>query len=395
MADQTDYASARGGSPVPPSSSSSLSKSPSYPRMDQASQSIRHTKGPQTESAREAARAGEYILDVIRRKQSHYNRKSNLQGYFDRVDASKGIYTSTKAKKPAHHGSDANLSDGMPAAKSGTPAKKPTKTLAAASHGLNSFLSPAGASLALSKKDAPRFDRTGHLRPANKKFLPRGKPSYKFKRYHRRARLTVPVPTGKLVGEEAGPETQLEEVQAWIQERKHIKFDLLPDAEEYSFEGIDDDVRTEPFHLKNQGRKLVIGRDEETEVCAILPFDDKKIYPCRFLLRDVAKGTYTAIKDITQLRDSNDELYYPWEAFASSTREDAWAQLQALVGYVFLLCGEADVVFTTSAKNPGSLSTALTHIKETYAPNGRSRQLMSCSRLITSSRRASHCRNRE
>lgn len=177
--------------------------------------------------------------------------------------------------------------------------------------------------------------------------------------------------TGKIVGEQTGPDTQLEEVRAWIDERKHIKFDLLPDIQEYVFEDIDADVRTEPFYLQNQGRKLVMGKEDETEVCAIIPKDANRILPCRFLLRAGAQGKYSAIKDITQLRDSIVELYYPWEAFTHSARGDAWSQLQAVVGYVFLLCGEADVVYTTSAKNPGSLSTALSHIKDMYAPNGK------------------------
>jgi hypothetical protein len=182
----------------------------------------------------------------------------------------------------------------------------------------------------------------------------------------------VPDVTGKLVEGIQGPDTQLEEVQAWIKDKKHTKFEMLPDASEYTFDDIDVDVRTEPYRLKNQGRKLLLGKDEEAEVWAILPVHPDKIYQCRFLLWDGAKGTYTAIASIETLRDSLDELNYPWEAFTNSAREDAWMQLQSVIGYVFLLCGEAEVAFTGSAKNPGSLSTALTHIKETYAPNGKS-----------------------
>ncbi|KAK7187611.1 hypothetical protein PSPO01_06345 [Paraphaeosphaeria sporulosa] len=342
MADQADSVSARRG-PWRPSPSCTLSDPPSSPELERAGQSIRHAEGPQTESARKAARTGEAILNVIRRKQSYYNRKSTLQIDLDREVATRNVYDSSKGKHPARRGSDTHPADES-ATKPRTPAKKPVQTCAATSP------APFNGSAVRTETGRMRLDRAGNPRPANRKFLSRD-------------------PTGKIVGDASGPDTQLEEVQAWIEEKKHIKFDLLPDVEEYIFEDIDEDVRTEPFHLKNQGRKLVIGQDEQTEVCAIFPADDKKIFPCRFLLRESAKGAYTAIKDITQLRDCIDELYYPWEAFTNSSREDAWMQIQAVVGYVFLLCGEADVVYTTSAKNPGALSTALTHIKEAYAPN--------------------------
>ncbi|KAF2451676.1 hypothetical protein P171DRAFT_515649 [Karstenula rhodostoma CBS 690.94] len=364
MAEQSDDIYIRGGHPLPPSPSSTLSEPPSSPELDRTGESVQYTEGTQTESARKAARAGEYALDVVRRKKSYYERKSSLQLYIDRMDASKKhSFTSSKATKSTRRGPDAHPV-GKPAAKLETPAKKPAKASTATSPPTNSGSpAPARGSSAPSQKDTPRVDRAGQPRPANKKFLPRDT-------------------TGKLVGEETGPDTQLEEVQAWIQEKKYTKFELLPDVDEYTFEDIDKDVRTEPFHLPNQGRKLVIGRDEEAEVCAILPSDDKKVYPCRFLLWDRAKGAYTAIKDMAQLRDSIDELYYPWEAFTHSVREDAWMQLQAVVCYVFLLCGEANVVYTTSAKNPGSLSTALTHIKETYAPNDAHPTAATVNRII-------------
>ncbi|KAL5404430.1 hypothetical protein PMIN06_008235 [Paraphaeosphaeria minitans] len=348
MAQQTNNDYACHG-PLPPSPSSTLSNPPSSPGLEPAGQSVLHAEDPQTESTRNAARAGEAILEVIRRKQPYYNRKSNLKTYFDRKDTSRNACDSSKGKDPARRSSDAHPAD-KSAATPETPAKKPAKTYAATSPAPNSGTRAPFDGSSVRPKDTPRLDRAGNPRPANKKFLSRD-------------------PTGRVVGNARGPDTQLEEVQAWIQEKKHIKFDLIPDVEEHIFDDIDEDVRTEPFHLRNQGRKLVMGKDEETEICAIFPRDNKKIYPCRFLLREGEKGAYSPIKDITQLRDSIDELYYPFEAFTHSTREDAWMQLQAVVGYVFLLCAEADVVYTTSAKHPGSLSTALTHIKETYAPN--------------------------
>ncbi|KAJ4351539.1 uncharacterized protein N0V89_006882 [Didymosphaeria variabile] len=218
------------------------------------------------------------------------------------------------------------------AAKSSAGKKRATETPAA---------DPADVTVNASgskKRNTPRVDRAGNVRPDNMRFLTRDV-------------------AGKLDSELTGQDTQLEEIQDWIKSKKYKKFELLPDASEYTFEDMDPNFVTEPLSLKNQGRKLLVGKDGDTGGLGYLACSSEEA------------ETFTAIKDMKKLNDSIDELYYPFDAFTHSAREDALVQLLAVLGYVFLLCGEADVVFTDSSKGPHTLGTALTCIKETYAPN--------------------------
>ncbi|KAL1593249.1 hypothetical protein SLS60_010857 [Paraconiothyrium brasiliense] len=356
MAEQADDVPARARLNTP-LSESTITAPPSPTSFDGATEAFQDRKSQQKRSSDAAEYPG-----LVRRKHPYYNRRSNLQTYMDSMPSSKNATASpvaAKPGKPAPVAVDAHLANDPPAVK--TPATRSSAGRASAAKSSAGKTRTAGIpaedpadatvrSSGCEKKDTPRVDRAGYARPSNKKFLTRDL-------------------SGKLASGVTGQETQLEEIQAWIAEKKYTKFELLPDTSQYTFEDMDPSFATEPYNLKNKGRKLLVGKDGDTEVWAILPVHSKKLYQCRILLRDGTKGTFTAIKDMKHLNDSIEELHYPFEALTHSGRDDSWAQLLAVAGYVFLLCGEADVVFTDSSKGPHNLGTGLTCIKDTYAPN--------------------------
>lgn len=190
--------------------------------------------------------------------------------------------------------------------------------------------------------------------------------------YRFRQNLTeVPDITGKLAKGVTGPKTQREEIQAWIDRKNYTKFQMMPAAAEYVFEYMDRDFVTEPYHCRNKGRKLLLGKDGDREVWAIMPSHRKHIYACRLITRNGVNDDFTVISKWEALRASIDELDYPFQAFVTKTdKAVAWAELHAVICYVFLLCNEVDVAFSNSSKSPNTLSTAMTHIKKTYDPNG-------------------------
>ena len=108
---------------------------------------------------------------------------------------------------------------------------------------MGTFSSEAAKSPALMQRDTPRYDRAGNLRPPNKRFMQRAS-------------------TGKLISPKPGQEnyTQLDEIHDWIKEKHYVKFDMLPEMSEFTFEDMDPDFISEPGHLKNRGRRLRIGK---------------------------------------------------------------------------------------------------------------------------------------
>ena len=99
-----------------------------------------------------------------------------------------------------------------------------------------------------------------------------------------------------------------------------------------------------------------------------------RFYMPRLLQRDILGGPFTLINKTTdQSDDVMPELEYPFGAFRSIGKKMPadWTALSAIIAYVYLLCHEADVVFSNSSKWPGQLSTALNRIKQVYAPNGK------------------------
>lgn len=204
-------------------------------------------------------------------------------------------------------------------------------------------------------RDTPRYDRAGNLRPPNKRFLKRD------------------IVTGKLLEPQAGREdyTQLEEVQDWIKDKRHIKFDLIPEPSRFVFEDIDPGFLTEPNGLKNQGRRLLLGKDGGTEIWAVLPVSSR-LYMPRFIQREGATGAFTLL---AKVRDEEDDdfdmanLDYPFSAFGKVKRlKEDWVGINTVIAYIFLLCKEATVVFSDSSKWPGQLSTALNRMKQVHAP---------------------------
>lgn len=220
-----------------------------------------------------------------------------------------------------------------------------------------SFRTGTTKSPALKQRDSPRYDRAGNLRPPNKRFMQRDSS------------------TGRLISPEPGLKnyTQLDEIRDWIKEKHYTKFDMIPDASKFIFEDMDPEYITEPSHLRNRGRKLRVGKFGTTEIWAVLPVSTR-LYMPRLLQRDVVGGHFTPI---TKTKDQRDvvmpELDYPLGAFRSIGNKlpTDWAALNAVIAYVYLLCREADVVFSDSSKWPGQLSTALSRIKQVYAPNGK------------------------
>ena len=207
-------------------------------------------------------------------------------------------------------------------------------------------------SVALRGQNTPRYDRAGNLRPPNKRFLTRN------------------TTTGKLVAPEAGKEdqTQLEEVQEWISNKRHVKFELIPQPSTFTFEDFDPEFVTEPNGLKNQGRRLLLGTNGDTEIWAVMPVS-ARLYMPRIIQRDVTDDSFSLfakVKDVDM-----PELDYPFGAFSNHNKlEEDWMGLNTVIAYVFLLCGEAKIVFSDSSKWPGQLSTAMSRIKQVYAPYG-------------------------
>jgi hypothetical protein len=171
MAEQAADVLALSGGPPPPSPTTSLSDAPSSPSLEADSQALQDRERTQPESVR----ATEYILDVIRRKRSYYERISNLEQYMDSIPSSKSANNSSKAANPTASGSDWHPANKPSAAKPETPAKKSAKKSAAKSSAATASPALTGSSPIREKKDTPRLDRAGNPRPTNKKFLARGK----------------------------------------------------------------------------------------------------------------------------------------------------------------------------------------------------------------------------
>jgi hypothetical protein len=171
MAEQAVDVAALGGGPLPPSPTTSLSDAPSSPSLEEASQALQDRERTQPESVR----ATEYILDVIRRKRSYYDRKSNLELHMDSKPSSKSVNTSSKVAKPTASGSDSHTANKPSATKPETPANKPAKKSVAKSPTATASPARMGSSPVGGKKQTPRLDRAGNPRPPNKRFLARGK----------------------------------------------------------------------------------------------------------------------------------------------------------------------------------------------------------------------------
>lgn len=200
----------------------------------------------------------------------------------------------------------------------------------------------------------PKFDRAGNPRPANKRFLERS------------------ATTGKLTEPKIGQEdyTQLEEVQDWIKQKHYTKFDLMPPTSEYTFDDMDPEFITEPYSLKNQGRRLLMGKNAENEIWAVMP-RAPRLYMPRVIRRNDVNSSFKLVTKLGRLgADDMPELDYPFEVFKHISDKNAWTELHTVIAYVFLICGEADIVFSASSKWPGTLSTAVTRIKQMYDPQG-------------------------